>query len=249
MFHSALEIMATIIENFIILNFLGKMLEYKFDGLKKKLFFITALAISSIYVTIHSELMLFEGGLVIFTIIIFVLYSLFFLVGKVWKKIVFPIMAISIITCINLSVTYLFASMFGEHLTYFMSPDSSMRPLTLFITKFAFFIITRIILYLFKMQNFDLQRDELVLISILFILSNSIAIVNFEIQIGKDKGTMNMISSFLIIAINVFVFFMFRRMSIEHRSKLKVGILEAQLSEQKQMIDEAKYLTQEIKKA
>jgi hypothetical protein len=232
-FQNLIEPAATIFENFIILELMGKVFGYKFAGVKKQLCFYLTLAISTAYVTFLNAFMLFEGWFVLVTIGIFIAYGVLCLNGKAFKKALMPIILFTILICINISATYIFSSLFGEHYTEFMSPDSSWRLLTLFITKFAFFIFSRIILYALKRDEFELQKTELILISVLFILSNSIAIANFEIQIGENTDILSLISITSIIIINIFIFVMFRRISKENRNKLKISFLETQLSEQK----------------
>ncbi|MCL2020106.1 MAG: GHKL domain-containing protein [Oscillospiraceae bacterium] len=243
------ELSATIIENVIILEFLGKLFRYKYQGFKKHLFFLIALVLSTAYVSFLNYFMIFEGWLAFITIGVFVLYGIQCLKGVRLYKLLTTFLLFTIMICINVSTAYFFSILFQENHTEFMSPESSVRILALFITKFSFFILTRIFLYIFKKDELDLRKSELIAVSTLFVLSTSIIIVNIEIQIGRNQTLLNLISTICVIAINIFIFSMTRRISRENKNKLKIALQEMQISEQKDMIKDAGDLSKEIKKA
>lgn len=249
LFRNIIELSATIFENFIILDFLIKLFGYKFTGIKNSIYFYIVLIISTVYVTVLNTFMLFEGWYVLITIGVFIFYGLICLNGKAFKKILMPIICFTVIICINISTTYLLSFLLREKPIELMSTESTMRIFSLFITKFLFLIVTRAILYLFKKDELDLKKSEIILISISFILSNSIFISNIEIQFGKNPEILNLISAMAIIIINIFIFIMFKRISSENKNKLRISVLETQLSEQRAMIQDAGHLSKEIKKA
>jgi sensor histidine kinase YesM len=247
-FKNLTELSATIIESLIILEFLGKMSKYKYDGIKKYFCFLATLIISTAYITIVNSYIIFDGFLGLLSVTIFILYGFICLKGSSLKKMLLPLLLFSIIACINVSKTYLFSNLFTGNYVDFMSPESPVRLLSLFITKFTFFIATRILLYIFKKDDLDLKKTELLVICTLFILSTSVVIANLETQIGSNQTLFNLISSLCVIAINVFIFTMMKRMSKENKNKLQIALLEMQLSEQKALIADAGNLSKEIKK-
>ncbi|MCL2071953.1 MAG: hypothetical protein FWH07_06955, partial [Oscillospiraceae bacterium] len=85
-----IELSATVVESFIILEFLGKVLGYKHDGVKKQLLFYSSLIVAVTYITFVSTLKSFGGLLDLVAIGIFILHGVFCLRDKLLKKILFP---------------------------------------------------------------------------------------------------------------------------------------------------------------
>lgn len=142
----------------------------------------------------------------------FITYGLLCLKGSLFKKIIIPIGLFAIILCINLSVTFTFSFFLDISSEALMSVNNAIRLLTLFITKFLFLIITRVLLHVAKKDNFELKKSELLINIILIMLTYSIGIAIVEIQMkDQNQDFLCFISAFCIIAINVFCFYMFRK--------------------------------------
>lgn len=241
--------MATGFENFIVLETLGKIFEHKFSGARKWSFFGICFLTVTGYVTFLNQIEVFEGWLSFITIALFIIYDFICLKGGFVKKAVMPIVLFAAILCINLLVTFIFSYLLKIPSEELMSTGNSIRLLTLFITKFLFFIITRIILHFFRSDIFSLKTSELIISFLLIILTHSIAIIIVEMQLGKgDHNILSLISAICIIAVDIFIFYSFKLISAKNKKELQISMLEIQLSEQKAMIEDAANISKEIKK-
>lgn len=248
-FWKVIELLATSFENFIIIESLGKIFEYKYSGLKKSMSFFICFIASTGYVTFLNRIAVFEGWLSFITIIIFVIYSFICLNGGIIKKAVMPAVFYTIILFINLFVTFIFSFLLHISSEDLMSTGNTIRLLTLFITKFMFFIVTRIILHFFRCDNLSLKVSDLLISLLLIISTNSIGIIIAEIQLGNDNGNiLSLISTICVITVNIFLFYAFRLISVKNKKEIQISVLEMQLSEQKTIIEDAANISKEIKK-
>ncbi len=246
---STVEITATGIENFIILSTYNKIMECKYKGIKKKILFFLFLIITTYYVTFLNQFMLFEGGFSLITIFLFVLYGILCLNGNIAKKILIPIGMFSLILCINMFVILSFTTLLNITLEEIIEAKNLTRILTLFITKFMFYIVSEILMHFFRTDSFKLKRTEMVLNIILIILTYSIGLNAIGAQIGdSDHNLLGLISIFCIV-INVCVFYMLRKLTKENKRETQIKFLKLQLSEQKVMIEDASNIGREIRTA
>jgi len=243
------ELLATGFENFIILESLGKIFEHKFSGVKKWTFFGICFLAATGYVTFLNQIAVFEGWLSFVTIAIFIIYDFICLKGSIIKKAVMPILLYTSILLINLSITFIFSFLLDISSEKLMSTGNTIRLLTLFITKFMFFIVTRIILHIFRSDTFSLKSFDLIISLLLILSTNSIGIIIVEIQLKNgNQNILSLISTICVIAVNIFIFYAFKSISTKNKKELQISMLEIQLSEQKDMIEDAANISKEIKK-
>ena len=193
---------------------------------------------------------LFEGWLNIFTILIFAVYSLIFLKGGYIKRIVIPIIMFALILLVNLFIAFVFSIILDISSEKLMSSGDAIRLMTLFITKFLFYILSKIIVSAFKNDFFKLKKSEWILHIFMFIMTYSIAVIVAEIQLGYENSNILSISLILcIIAISIAIFYLFRKVSEKNDKDLQLSILKMQIDEHKRFIDNSVNIDKEIKKA
>ena len=243
-----IEISATFFENYIVLDTIDKMFGYKYSE-RKKLFIITLL-VSTVYVTVINQFFSFEGWLAIITIIIFTIYSAFFTKKRTNIKYFVPVILFSVILCINISVTYLMGVIFGTPETFVFISLGGARLFALFITKLIFYIVSRIIIRVYKKENFEFNKSETFITSVLFLLTLIISISLVKLQLyHRNEDQLIFLSIFCIFLTDMFIFFIMKKINKENQNKLRISMLEMQLSEQKTMIEETGNISREIKKA
>lgn len=243
------EVLATSFENFIVLECCGKLFGYKYAGTKKIFCFLLFLVITTCYVTFLNYIVTFEGWLNIITVLFFIIYCLLCLNGSAFKKILVPLALFSAILCINSFVTFTFSSFLHISSESLMSMNNGIRFITLFITKFMFFIVTRVFLHIFKGNIFELKKIDIFMNSVLMLFTYSIGIIVVEVQIKhENQSLLGFISSFCIIGVNILAFYMIRRFTDENEKEVQITLLKMQLSEQKAMIEDAANVGKEVKR-
>lgn len=245
-----IEVLATFFENFIILDMIGRMFGYKYSGEKKVLYFWLTLIFSTIYVTVINQYYSFEGWLALITIIIFIVYSSFCAQKNTYIKLLIPVVAFSVILGINMFVTYLMGKFIGTPETFvFMSTDGT-RLFAIFFTKLLFYVISRIIIHIYRKEKFEFNKFETFITVTLFLLTLIISISLVKLQLDhRNKEQLISLSIFCIFLTDIFIFCIMKKINKESQNQLRISMLELQLSEQKTMIEETGNISREIKKA
>ena len=245
-----IELLATFFECYIIMDMLGRMFGYKYSGLKKALSFSLTLLISTAYITIINQYYNFEGWLVLITIIIFTLYSALCTQKPTYIKLLIPVIAFSVILGINMLVTYLMGNLIGTPDTFVFMAVGGARLLALFLTKLLFYVVSRIIIHIYRKEKFQFNRFETFILSALFLLTLIISISLVKLQLDhKNEEKLIFLSIFCIFLADIFIFCIMKKINKESQNQLRISMLELQLSEQKTMIEETGNISREIKKA
>ena len=243
------EVLSTAFENYVVLETLEKMFGHKYSGPKKYICLYSALVLSTGYVTLINQYNYFEGWLALITILFFVTYSALFIESKKIIKLLLPIILFSVIFGINVITAYIMSMVLGMPDTFFYYSKDSARLLGLFLTKFLFFITTRFFIRMHKKEPFELKKNESLVTIAIFILTLVISISLIMLQTNsRDSDALIFIAVFCALITNLFVFYMMKKISKDNKDKLKISILELQLSEQKNMIEEAGLISRDIKK-
>lgn len=227
------EIVATFVETFIILfsmySFFQPKLNYKNNIIANSFFFIIigglTLLFNNLSANVKDILDLIIVGLYI--VICFGLYK-----GNSFVRIVLPIILMIIILVINISVDSLLSYFFNVSPDFLLVPGSSLRIISLFITKFAFFIISQILIKVIKKNEYLLNRDEWLGITILFFISAIMLFSAAEIQYDKidEKFDMFIITTGIAL-INVFVFVLINKITKKNKQVTLLQVLNTQQTE------------------
>lgn len=250
MIWNIIEILATLFENYIVLDMIIKMFGHKYSGIKKIISVLITLIVSTIYVTIINQYYSFEGWLALITIMIFTVYAALYTQKETYIKLLIPVIAFSVILGINMFVTYLMGNLIGTPDTFVFMSIGGARLFALFFTKLLFYVVSRIIIHVYNKEKFQFNRFETFIVSALFLLTLIISISLVKLQLNhQNEEQLIFLSIFCIFIADIFVFCIMKRINKESQSQLRISMLELQLSEQKRMIEETGNISHEIKKA
>lgn len=165
-------------------------------------------------------------------------------------KLLIPIIALSVILSINMSVTYIFGIVFGTPDTFVFMAVGGARLLALFLTKLLFFVASRIIIHIYRKEKFQFNRFETFIVSALFLITLIISISLVKLQLNhQNEEQLIFLSIFCVFLADIFIFCIMKKINKESQNQLRISMLELQLSEQKTMIEETGNISREIKKA
>ncbi len=247
---SIIELTATIIECTIIIYFFNKLTEPKFQGFTKKILSVSAVFLLIIVVSILNKYHIFEGWLIVILILISYIYLIFATKSITVHKFILPIIVFSTILVINVFITYILSIIFDVPDTFIFSENNGARIIALFLTKFLFYIVIKSITLILKKESLKINNKESVISLVISLITFFIAIALVLIQIEtKSDNKLFFICIFGILLLDIFVIYMMNRLADDNKNKLKISLLELQLSEQKSMIIDAGAINTEIKKA
>ncbi len=240
-----IELSATLFENYVVLHSLNTCFPQRTRY--KTLPFIGALLLITGYVTLINQFHVFEGFLSTITIALCILYGLVFRKGKPMMKIILVLISFSLILAINITIANIIAVIQQVNV---YSESSGARLIALFLTKFLFYIAMRIVVKLFKKEQFTMKLSELLVTLALFVLTHIIAISLIIMQFDDTHAEeLTYISILSILLTDILIFYIMRKISRDNQKNLRISLLELQLSEQKHMARDAGQLSKEIKKA
>lgn len=244
-----IELLATAFENWIVITFYNKASDCKFCESKNRFIKTVVILLMTLEVSILNRFYIFEGWLVIITIAISMMYIFIALRGPVIFKFTMPIIAYSVILVINVIVTYMLSTIFGRSDEFIFLEYDGARLIALFLTKLMFYIAMKLITAIFKKENIKINSKEAMVSTVMSLITFLIAIALVIIEIETRSGNILIFICILgILLLDVFIVYMMKRLAEDKLNKLKISILELQLSEQKHMIDEVGKINTEIRK-
>lgn len=200
--------------------------------------------------SVINKLYVFEGWLSLITVAVTIVYSFAALRGSVWIKTIMPIIAYSVILIINSLVTYALSAIFGMSDTFIFTENDSTRLVALFLTKFLFYICSELIIIILKKEPIDLKSKELLISVAMSVLTFAVAMTLVIIQLNSQNNDILIFICILCVLImDVFIIYMMVKFTKDNKDKLRLSILELQLSEQRTMLEDAGSINKEIRKA
>lgn len=241
LFYQSCEIAATTVETLILLEFMSKLLGCKYDGIKR----IISMVIS--FVAINGY-MIFVGAIslkyaAMSDIIVLGLYMVFTLCAtksSIIYRIITPALCITAIMLINIIVYSVVSFVFHIKSGDLITESSSFRVASLFVTKFAFFLLTRIALILIKPRAVILNIKELSAVAFTFLITVILSAFSVELQYTSDSKSVNIfiVAFFIcIVAINIINFVLLSMISKKNQESMQQAMMQVQFEEQKKMYD------------
>lgn len=236
------EITATMIETAIIIEFINKLLGSKLSGTKNVIHLIFSFILINGYMLTGSFISIkYSAILDLGYIFIFTIYTLIFMKGSIIYKVITPIITAMAILFVNLIISIIASNIFNYLPTDLLKSGNVLRIFLLFITKFTFFILTRFVLKAAKPKEAFLNKQELIAVSMIFVIS--VIIIGFSGELYYSENSNRSTDKFLITLliglaiINITVFLLFGMIAKKNREKFKYSIMEMQYEEQKKSYD------------
>lgn len=241
LFYQCCEVAATSVETLILLEFMSKLLGCKYEGIKR----IISLVVS--FVVINGY-MIFVGVIspqyaAMSDIIVLGLYLVFTLCAtksSIIYRIITPALCITAIMVINITVYSVVSFVFNIESGDLITEQSSFRVVSLFITKFAFFLLTRTALKFIKPSSVTLSTKEFFAIVSTFLISVIVLSLTAKVQFSIWHEDITILTAVLLIgitAINIIVFVLFSMIAKKNQESMQQAMIQVQFEEQKKMYD------------
>ena len=208
-----------------------------------------ALIATTAYVTLMNHYFAFEGMLSLTIMVVYFACAMVVAKGNFFAKLLMTVILFSLIIVINITVTYGMSVVLGMPKTVIFSSSDGTRLMALFLTKIIYFAVTRIVVHMCKKDSFELAKRESLLLIFMFILLFIVCTILIRIQMKySETGSMVLVAIFCAMLLYVFTYYMLCKISKEHSDKLRISLLELQLSEQKNLMEEAGQVNKDIRK-
>lgn len=240
------EIMATLIECILMSSFIMRFLGFKVEEHKILKAMVGFLMISADELLLP---LLIKSDFVIGTLMLVVcfVYSMIFLKGNVYIKILAVFLSNVLVLIINSFVLTGFSAVCNLNFEELIMSRDLIRFGILLSTKFLYFLSTQIILILCRKQEYELNKTEWAAVVTIFLTTLMGAVAVFELRL--DFRYSNVACAAILtglVLINVSAYFFMLKNSRDNREKAKSELLRLQLSEQKERIEEINEMYSEI---
>ena len=149
---------------------------------------------------------------------------------------------------INVTVLMLLELVLSADMGELLSGSGIARLLVLFLTKFLFFLTTRIILRIKGGSSYNLSRSEWITVLAVFVVTFIIGIAVLECTVNEANAESFMMASVIgLILINIMTYVLMLRMNKENAERTKAMLLEIQIKENTESIREIHRMYEEIK--
>lgn len=206
-----IELAACVVESIMITSFMVNMLGYK-DPKYKFTKFMLCVVISVINSTVVSTIIPVDSFIGSMQMIICLIFSLIFLNGRIFYKILTSLLSVFFVLIINSIILTLVSCIFKTPIYILISSSGIVRLLILISTKSIYFIITKFIIKITRNKKLHFSRNESRYIMSVFILTIvacnilflvSINVLNYIIihkchQININKAKINRIAQEII---------------------------------------------------
>lgn len=208
---TAVAFLASIIECCLITHYISNFLEFKSNEnkSKKKILFFLLTAFNNI---ILSQFLQIDAVIGIIQLIIALVFSFFFMKDSYFKKIFASFTSIFLILVINSGVLFTFSKILNEDIQVLVSSIGIFRLLILFITKFLYYILTLILIKIFRKDEYKLAKEDIIYILVIFFITLIVGNLMFEYALKNNNNfsmLFNIIFVFLVTT-NILSYFLLR---------------------------------------
>lgn len=243
-------IVIVIIECFIIANFIIKSLGPRI--LKTYLWLLYIILAALLFIDIEFAGKLFESESItgILQIIICIIFSIVFLKGSIYKKILISVISNLLILIINVSIISILSLFIDGSIVELMELYNVVWLYAVLLSKLCYFLITNFLLAVQKKVPYQISIKEGGAILLIFIVTLLIGIMILEQNIvtGNYESNYLMVSMIGLIIINILSFYILTYISKENERKLKYYMLDLQIKNHKNEVIEVQKQYKELQK-
>ncbi|MBD5116856.1 MAG: GHKL domain-containing protein [Ruminococcaceae bacterium] len=241
-----IEIAATLASSCIYLRlcngFLG-LKDHKFKLLKSVGFVLLQLIIDPAIV----KLEIIDDISGYLSMIIILVYSFWFLKGKIWEKLLVSVIPALIQLPLSMISINIFGSLAGNNRAEAL-PGGSMRFYVLVFAQFVFCIVCEIIIKVKKKQAYSLNKFQQVIQLSCFFISFIIAALLWNFTKERSESSLLVAVVFLLIMfLNVLLYILMSKMQKDNVTKEEYNLLKASLSAQEKLAVEVRERYTEMK--
>lgn len=242
-----IEIAATFVQSCVYLRLCNGFLKLKSENLKwlKSLVFIFLILItdsSVINIDFFDKMSGYLGIVIIFA------YSLLFLTGKIWEKLLISFIPALVHIPISMIVINIFSSLAGNNRSAAL-PEGSMRFYVLVCIHLSLFIVFEIIIKFKKPQAFTtLNKFQQIIQLSCFFISFIISALLWHFTRSQAQGSSLFTAIFLLIMfLNILLYVLMSKMQRYNVTREEFNMLKTSLSAQEKLAVEVKERYTEMK--
>ncbi len=232
--NTLIEVAASLVECCIFVRLCNGFLRFnseKYKWLKTIALFILLAPVDVFLCQLEG----FENISIVILMVIMLIYSLVFLDGKLWEKLLVPLIPTITALPINLIVMSGFSTLSGNDRAEVL-PGGAMRIPVLFFSKAAFFLVCEIIIRVRKKRTYALNVYQWVIQLSCFLISFIISSLMWNIFRKQDETQPLFLFILLLIALlNVLLYILMSKMQRDSKIKEENSLLKTNIAAQEKL--------------
>lgn len=176
-----------------------------------------------------------------------VIFSLLFLSGSIFEKILLSVISYSLVYLVNLPVLHIIGLLSGTSATELIAAQDSSRIACLLCTKFLYFAATQCILWFRKKDSYHFKINEWIIVISALLITLLIWISMYIVTLS------NLITNFiflfvtlLLASLNAIIFLFIQKMSHSNQKETEKELLQFQLQQEQKEMRNLEHQYQEI---
>lgn len=191
---------------------------------------------------IKSEL-IFVAGFIFATF----LFSIIFLNGQIFEKILISAISYSLIYFVNLPILNIISIISGMTATELAVAQNTSRIICLFCTKVLYFIATQCILWFRKKETYKFKLNEWIIVVSVFLITLLIGLALHAISLQSNiTDYVCFVVTVLLSVLDVIIFIFIRKINISSQKETERELLQLQLHQQQNEMQNLEHQYQEI---
>lgn len=228
------EIIATFCESAIIFYVLIRLFEPRFKNPSMIIGVTVSYLIISLTTVFFNSLSSYLAILDVIALFMYIIFSLILFKGNVLYKVIVLVIVMCIIMVINISVNVFMSAVFKVPPERLLDSKDTIRAVSLFMTKFFFFMIVSMVVNKIKNKKVTLKPNEWICVVAVFIMSVIVLISAIEIQYSQEYRKFNMIALvYCISIINVITVIFVNKLVQKNKSETMLEFMKIHEEEQK----------------
>lgn len=241
-----IEILASVLECLIFVRLFNEFLGLKNDRMKllKSVCFFILILLNDI---LTAQLDGFENISIFILLLIFLVYSLLFLKGKIWEKALVSVIPALTALPINLTVMGIFSAIADNDRTAVL-PGGILRIPVLFFTKVIFFFACEIVIRVRNKQPSSLTGFQWIIQISCFVISFLISSLLWNIFREQSETSPYLLAVFFLIAVlNILLYILMTKMQRDNLTKEEYVLVKSNLEAQQKFAFETRERYTEMK--
>lgn len=234
-----IEIIASLSECLIVVR-----LCYKFLGCEKREMALLGSVFYFILVSIENILLSQREGYEVLSLGLLLAltfgYTMIFLGGKIYEKILISIVPIITILPINLITLNIFRVLTGCFVTDVVEPGGRMRIPVLVFSKLAFFFVCEFLIHMRRRGRYSLSGLQWSIQLACFVTTFLIGFLLWNISVSNDEIPLYFWASIMIAVQNILLYIVMDKMQRDNVIKEEYEISRVNLAAQERFVDEAR---------
>lgn len=176
-----------------------------------------------------------------------VIFSLLFLRGSIFEKILLSVISYSLVYLVNLPVLHIIGLLSGTSATELIAAQDSSRIACLLCTKFLYFAVTQCILWFRKKDSYHFKINEWIIVISALLITLLIWISMYIVTLSNSiTNFIFLFVTLLLASLNAIIFLFIQKMSHSNQKETEKELLQFQLQQEQKEMRNLEHQYQEI---